>query len=82
MMLKLKRARAERCPTNGNDGGDMSVVITLDQTVFKRELMNVFTDKFITSQPMKKRVHVTQLKCFPKLDKCVPFGVTFPIGWS
>ena len=44
--------------------------------------MKVFTDKFITSQPMKKKVLVTQSKRFPKLDKCVPFGVTFPIGWS
>ena len=57
----------------------MSVVITLDQTVFKKQLMNVFTDKFITSQSMKKRVYVTQLKRFPKPDKCVPFGTTFPI---
>ena len=34
----------------------ISVVITLDQTIFKRDLMHVFMDKFVVSQSMKKRV--------------------------
>ena len=65
-----------------NSSSLLSYVITLDQIVFKRELMNVFTDRFVTSQPMKKKVCVTQCKHFPKLDKAIPFGVIFPIGWS
>ena len=63
-------------------GSTVSVVITLDQTIFKRELMHVFTNRFVTSQSIKKRVCVTQCKHFPKPDKAIPFGVTFPIGWS
>ena len=31
----------------------LSVVITLDQTIIKRELMYVFTDRFVTSQSIK-----------------------------
>ena len=38
------------------------VVITFNQTIFKRELSNAFTDKFIVSQPIKKQVRVTQSK--------------------
>ena len=56
-------------------------MITFNQTIFKRELSNVFTDRFIVSQPIKKQVRVTQSKQFPKPDKEIPFGVTFPIGW-
>ena len=62
------------------DDDALSVVIMLDQTIFKRELMYVFTDRFVTSQLIKKRVCVTQFKHFPKPDKTVPFGVTFPIS--
>ena len=35
-------------------GSMVSVIITLDQTIFKRELMHVFTDRFVTSQSIKK----------------------------
>ena len=58
-------------------GSTVSVIITLDQTIFKRELMHVFTDRFVTSQSIKKRVCITQCKRFPKPNKAIPFGVTF-----
>ena len=57
------------------------MVITLDQTIFKRDLMHVFMDKFVVSQYMKKRVRVTQCKHFPKHGKEIPLGITYPIGW-
>ena len=34
----------------------ISVVITMDQAIFKCDLMHVFMDKFVVSQSMKKRV--------------------------
>ena len=58
----------------------ISIAIKLDQTIFKRELMSVFTDKFVMSKPIKKKIRVTQCKHFSKPDKNIPFGVTFPIG--
>ena len=76
-MQRLKNNRKR-----DNSSSLLSYIITLDQIVFKCELMNVFTDRFVTSQPMKKKVRVTHCKRFPKPDKAVPFGVTFPIGWS
>ena len=76
-MQRLKNNRKR-----DNSLSSLSYVITLDQIVFKRELMNVFTDRFVTGQPMKKKVRVTQCKRFPKPDKAISFGVTFPIGWS
>ena len=59
----------------------ISVVITLDQQVFKRELAKMFTDSFILSKSIKKKIRVTQCKRFPKPDKLIPLGITFPIGW-
>ena len=76
-MLRLKC----NCMHNCDDVRSLlSVVITLDQTIFKRELMYVFMDRFVTSQSIKKCVHVTQCKRFPKPEKTVLFGMTFPIG--
>ena len=72
--LKLKRSGSRASST-------ISVVFTLDQTVFKHDLMYVFTDKFVVSQQTKKNVRVTQCKRFPKPDKSIPLGITFPIGW-
>ena len=72
--LKLKRS--------GSRASSMiSVVLTLDQTVFKHDLMYVFTNKFVISQQTKKKVRVTQCKRFPKPDKSIPLSITFPIGW-
>ena len=50
--------------TNGNQQSPttISVVITLDQHVFKRELAKVFTDSFILSKSIKKKIRVTQCK--------------------
>ena len=61
--------------------GVMTISITFSQNVFKRKLSHVFTDEFVMSQPIKKQVRVTQSKRFPKPNKNVSFGVTFPIGW-
>ena len=72
--LKLKRSGSRALST-------ISVVLTLDQTVFKHDLMYVFTDKFVVSQQTKKNVRVTQCKHFPKPDKLIPLGIIFPIGW-
>ena len=77
-MLRLKCAR---CAQESDLQSPMSVAIMFDQTIFRRELMYVFTDRFVMSQSLKKLVRVTQCKCFPKPDKTVPFGVAFPIGW-
>ena len=63
------------------NSSSISVMITLDQTIFKRELMHIFTERFVTSQSIRKRVLVTQCKRFPKPDKSVPLGITYPIGW-
>ena len=63
------------------NSSSISMVITLDQTIFKKELMHVFMDWFVTSQSIRKRVWVTQCKRFSKLDKSVPLGITYPIGW-
>ena len=72
--LKLKRSCSRALSM-------ISVVLTSDQTVFKHDLMHVFTDKFVVSQQTNKKVHVTQCKHFPKPDKLIPLGITFPIGW-
>ena len=77
-MLRLKCAQ---CAQESDLQSPMSVAIMFDQTIFKRELMYVFTDRFVMSQSVKKRVCVTQWKHFPKPDKTVPFEVMFPIGW-
>ena len=68
---------------NGNQqrSTTISVVITLDQHMFKRELAKVFTNSFIPSKSIKKKIRVTQCKRFPKPDKLIPLGITFPIGW-
>ena len=72
--LKLNRSGSRASST-------ISVVLTSDQTVFKRDLMYVFTDKLAVSQQTKKKVRVTQCKRFPKPDKLIPLGITFLIGW-
>ena len=72
--LKLKRSGSRASST-------ISIVLTLDQTVLKHDLMYVFTDKFVVSQQTKKNVRVTQCKRFPKPDKSISLGITFPIGW-
>ena len=74
-MLEFKR----RC-NNCKEHGSMAVNISLNQTVFERNLSNVFTDNFFMSQPMTKRVQVTQSKQFPKPNKNLLFGIMFPIG--
>ena len=48
-MLEFKR-RQKNCKEHGS----MTVNILLNQTVFKRNLSNVFTDHFVMSQPMTK----------------------------
>ena len=75
-MQSLKKKRTGNCALS-----TISVVITLDQTIFKRDLMHVFMDKFVVSQSMKKRVRVTQCKHFPKPGKEIPLGIMYPIGW-
>ena len=76
--LKCKQSKG----INGNQpSSTVRVVITLDQHVFKRELAKVFTDSFILSKIIKKKIRVTQCKRFPKPDKLIPLGITFPIGW-
>ena len=72
--LRLRRSGSHALST-------ISVVLTSDQTVFKCDLMYVFTDKFVVSQQTKRKVHVTQCKHFPKPDKSIPLSITFPIGW-
>ena len=76
-MQLLKKKRTGNSATLST----ISVVITLEQTIFKRDLMHVFTDKFVVSQSMKKRVRVAQCKHFPKPGKEIPLGITYPIGW-
>ena len=56
-MLEFKR----RCK-NCKEHGSMTVNVSLNQTVFKRNLSNVFTDNFVMSQPMTKRIQVTQFE--------------------
>ena len=79
-MYDLK-CKWSKTTTNGDPSTMISVVITLDQQVFKRELAKVFTDSFILSKSIKKKIRVTQCKRFPKPDKLIPLGITFPIGW-
>ena len=67
--------------TGSANSSSISMAIILDQTIFKKEMMHIFMDLFITSQSIRKRVKVTQCKRFPKLDKSVPLGITYPIGW-
>ena len=75
-MQSLKKKR-----TDNSVATTISVVITLDQTIFKCDLIHLFMDKFIVSQSMKKRVRVTQCKRFPKPGKEIPLGIMYPIGW-
>ena len=81
-MYDLKLKRSNKVTTNGTEQPStmISVVITLDQQVFKRELAKLFTDSFILSKSIKKKIRVTQCKRFPKPDKLMPMGITFPIG--
>ena len=72
--LKIKRMGSA-------SSSSIFVVITFDQTIFKRELMHVFTDRFVMNQSIKKRVCVTQCKTFTKPDKNILLGITCPIGW-
>ena len=57
--LKCKQSKTT---TNGDPSTMISVVITLDQQVFKRELAKVFTDSFILSKGIKKKIRVKQCK--------------------
>ena len=75
------KCKWSKVTTNGDPSTTISVIITLDQQVFKRELAKVFTDSFILSKSIKKKIRVTQCKRFPKPDKLIPLGITFPIGW-
>ena len=59
-MYNLKRKWSK--DTNGNQPSMISVVITLDQHVFKQELAKVFTHSFILSKSIKKKIRVTQCK--------------------
>ena len=62
--LKCKQSKD---PKIGNQPSSMiSIVITLDQHVFKQELAKVFTNSFILSKSIKKKIRVTQCKRFPK----------------
>ena len=81
-MLDLKKARCGKSKevVMMQSGGVMTISITFSQNVFKRKLSHVFTDEFIMSQPIKKQVRVMQSKRFPKPNKNISFGVTFPIG--
>ena len=60
-MYDLKHKRS-KVTTNGDQSTMISIVITLDQQVFKRELAKVFTDSFILSKSIKKKISVTQCK--------------------
>ena len=55
--LKLKRSGSRASST-------ISVVLTLDQTVFKRDLMYVFTNKFVLSQQTKKKCVLLNVSVF------------------
>ena len=55
--LKLKRSGSRASST-------ISVVLTLDQTVFKHDLMYVFTDKFVVSQQTKKMCMLLNVSIF------------------
>ena len=79
-MYDLKRKRSKDMNGNQQPSTTISVVITLDQHVFKQELAKVFTDSFILSRSIKKKIRVTQCKRLPKPDKLIPLGITFPIG--
>ena len=63
-MYDLKLKRSNKVTMNGNEqpSTTISVVITLDQHVFKQELAKVFTDSFIPSKSIKKKIRVTQCK--------------------
>ena len=80
-MYDLKHKQS-KVTTNGDQQPStmISIIITLDQHVFKRELAKVFTDSFILSKSIKKKIRVTQCKRVPKPEKLIPLGITFPIG--
>ena len=80
-MYNLKRKRSKDTKNGNQPSSTISIVITLDQHVFKRELAKVSTNSFILSKSIKKKIKVTQCKRFPKPDKLIPLGITFPIGW-
>ena len=80
-MYDLKRKWSKDMNGSQQPSTTISIIITLDQHVFKRELAKVFTNSFILSKSIKKKIRVTQCKQFPKPDKLIPLGITFPIGW-
>ena len=61
-MQSLKLKRSGSCALSM-----ISVVLTLDQTVFKRDLMYVFTDKFIVRQQTKKKCMLLNVNVFLSL---------------
>ena len=79
-MYGLKRKQS-KTTTNGDPSTTISVIIILDQQVFKQELAKMFADSFILSKGIKKKIRVTQCKQFPKPYKLIPLGITFTIGW-
>ena len=58
--LKLKRSGSRAQST-------ISFVLTLGQTVFKRDLMYIFTDKFVVSQQTKKKCVLLNVSVFLSL---------------
>ena len=57
------------------------MAISFNQSIFKRKLTHVFTDKFVMSIPMTKEARVTQSKRYPRPNNEDAFGITYPIGW-
>ena len=80
-LYDLKHKQSKDMKNGNQPSSTISIIITLDQHVFKRELAKVSTDSFILSKSIKKKIRVTQCKQFPKPDKLIPLGITFPIGW-
>ena len=61
-MYDLKRKWSKDMNGDQQPSTTISIVITLDQHVFKRELAKVFTDSFILSKSIRKKIRVTQCK--------------------
>ena len=58
--LKLKQSSSRASST-------ISIVLTLDQTVFKHDLMYIFTDKFVVSQQTKEKCVLLNVSIFLSL---------------
>ena len=82
--LAYRRRRNERKEdSSSKEEGQLTILISFNQSIFKRKLTHVFMNEFVMSLSMKKETRVTQSKRFPRpcIDDVDALGVTFFIGW-